>query len=264
VEEHANTASFSSRYLFNAKELDPETGRYYYGARYYDPGLSIWLSVDPLAGDFPNLTPYNFVKNNPILLVDPDGRAPGPGDPEKRNKEGIQVRGKVAINTGVVGGNVSGTGIILYPFKKSLLETNINLTPSGSGGNLQNNLQNYGPFETGGEAGINPVSVKYTQSQYRSGGPIVEQEASVNYGPVNYEYTSTENGDYETFGVSFGIEAGIVMLGIEADLEISYTQSVSNPVCDSPDPNYEPKDQTNVEVILIIPEELLDPAVNGS
>ena len=75
VEEHANTASFSSRYLFNAKELDPETGRYYYGARYYDPGLSIWLSVDPLSHKYPHLTPYNFVANNPINLIDPDGRS---------------------------------------------------------------------------------------------------------------------------------------------------------------------------------------------
>ncbi len=74
VEEHANTASFSSRYLFNAMELDPETGRYYYGARYYDPGLSIWLSVDPLAHKFPSLSPYAFVANNPVNLLDPDGR----------------------------------------------------------------------------------------------------------------------------------------------------------------------------------------------
>ena len=84
VEEHANTASFSSRYLFNAKELDPETGRYYYGARYYDPGLSIWLSVDPLGSEFPNWTPYAFDLNNPINLVDPDGRkVVKPGQPSE-------------------------------------------------------------------------------------------------------------------------------------------------------------------------------------
>ena len=78
VEEHANTASFSSRYLFNAKELDPETGRYYYGARYYDPKVSVWLSVDALSDKFPAWSPYNFSLNNPINLVDPDGNAPGP------------------------------------------------------------------------------------------------------------------------------------------------------------------------------------------
>ncbi len=48
-------------------------GHYYYGARYYDPKVSVWLSVDPLAAKYPSLTPYNFVRNNPISLVDPNG-----------------------------------------------------------------------------------------------------------------------------------------------------------------------------------------------
>lgn len=60
-------------YRFNGKELDPETGNYYYGARYYDPKISVWLSVDPLADQRPNLTPYNFTSNNPIMRIDPDG-----------------------------------------------------------------------------------------------------------------------------------------------------------------------------------------------
>ena len=47
VEERTN--SWSTPYKFNGKELDEETGLYYYHARYYDPRLSVWLSVDPLA-----------------------------------------------------------------------------------------------------------------------------------------------------------------------------------------------------------------------
>ena len=35
-------------YLFNSKELDEETGLYYYGARYLNPTNGRWLSVDPL------------------------------------------------------------------------------------------------------------------------------------------------------------------------------------------------------------------------
>ena len=47
VEERNNI--WNTPYLFNAKEFDEETGLYYYGARYYDPRLSLWISVDPLA-----------------------------------------------------------------------------------------------------------------------------------------------------------------------------------------------------------------------
>ena len=47
VEERTN--SWSTPYKFNGKELDEETGLNYFHARYYDPRLSVWLSVDPLA-----------------------------------------------------------------------------------------------------------------------------------------------------------------------------------------------------------------------
>jgi RHS repeat-associated protein len=55
-------------------ELDEETGLYYYGARYYNPMVSVWLGVDPLAHKYPSLSSYVFTGNNPIMLVDPDGR----------------------------------------------------------------------------------------------------------------------------------------------------------------------------------------------
>lgn len=64
----------NSRWRFNGKEYDAETGNYYYGARYYDPSNSMaWLSVDPLASEAPDWTPYRFSFNNPINFVDPTG-----------------------------------------------------------------------------------------------------------------------------------------------------------------------------------------------
>ena len=67
-------SSWNSRYTFSGKEKDEETGYSYFGARYYNSDLSIWLSVDPLADKYPSLSPYNYCLNNPIRLVDPDGR----------------------------------------------------------------------------------------------------------------------------------------------------------------------------------------------
>jgi len=52
---------------------DEETGLYYYGARYYDAQTSVWLSVDPLAEKFSGWSSYNYVTNNPLNVVDPNG-----------------------------------------------------------------------------------------------------------------------------------------------------------------------------------------------
>ncbi|MBR2262204.1 MAG: hypothetical protein IJ916_10980 [Paludibacteraceae bacterium] len=68
--------SWASPYLFNAKELDEETGLYYYGARYLDPTGTRWLSVDPLFEKYVGMTPYGYCAGNPVKLVDVDGRKP--------------------------------------------------------------------------------------------------------------------------------------------------------------------------------------------
>ena len=71
VEER--NGDWSTPYLFNAKELDEETGLYYYGARYLNPKDTRWLSVDPLFENYVGMSPYAYCEDNPIKLVDNDG-----------------------------------------------------------------------------------------------------------------------------------------------------------------------------------------------
>ncbi|WP_225850198.1 SpvB/TcaC N-terminal domain-containing protein [Streptomyces sp. HPF1205] len=82
VEEHP---SQPIPYQYTGKELDPETGLYYYGARYYDPRHQLWQNPDPAlttyldgtpesgAYDPLNLALYTYAGNNPVLLTDPSG-----------------------------------------------------------------------------------------------------------------------------------------------------------------------------------------------
>ena len=72
VDEHSSSEDLP--YKFNGKELDEETGLYYYGARYMDPKISMWLGVDPMIEKYPEISPYIYCHNNPIVLIDPDGR----------------------------------------------------------------------------------------------------------------------------------------------------------------------------------------------
>jgi RHS repeat-associated protein len=66
-------STFDSRYKFTAKELDNETNYTYFGARYYDSDISIWLSVDPLAAKYPHQSNYMYCSGNPVMRIDPDG-----------------------------------------------------------------------------------------------------------------------------------------------------------------------------------------------
>ena len=59
-------------YLFNAKEFDEETGMYYYGARYYDPRVSLWISTDILEEKNYGNSSYAYTYN-PITFIDPIG-----------------------------------------------------------------------------------------------------------------------------------------------------------------------------------------------
>jgi RHS repeat-associated protein len=72
VEEHSNTDR--TPYLFNGKEMDEETGLYYYGARYYDARTSVWVAVDPLAEKYHHISCYAYVANNPLNAIDPNGK----------------------------------------------------------------------------------------------------------------------------------------------------------------------------------------------
>jgi len=59
---------------FGGKEQDVESGMDYFGARYYLPALGRWASVDPAMDAMPGWSPYNYVYDNPVLHVDPDGK----------------------------------------------------------------------------------------------------------------------------------------------------------------------------------------------
>ena len=96
VEKTSNTGLEFLPYKFTAKELDKETGLYYYGARYLDPRYSRWISTDPALGEYVpgvgkgtaenfsslpgiggvyntvNASLYHYAGNNPVKYVDPD------------------------------------------------------------------------------------------------------------------------------------------------------------------------------------------------
>jgi RHS repeat-associated protein len=73
---YQNVDRNEQRYGFNGKENDEEWGKTVqdYGFRISCPAIGgRFFSVDPLTGDYPELTPYQFASNTPIMAIDLDG-----------------------------------------------------------------------------------------------------------------------------------------------------------------------------------------------
>jgi RHS repeat-associated protein len=83
-EEQSVTPYPENNKKFAGKEMDKETGLYYFGARYMDAGIGRFVSVDPKGiteKDLLNpqrLNRYNYSLNNPYRYIDPDGKWPTP------------------------------------------------------------------------------------------------------------------------------------------------------------------------------------------
>jgi len=94
IDWKSSSSGDTTPFRFTTQEFDPETGLYYYGARYLDPRISRWMSVDPAMGEYVpapgqepsklggmggiyntiNMHVYHYAANNPVKYEDPDGR----------------------------------------------------------------------------------------------------------------------------------------------------------------------------------------------
>ena len=62
-----------TRYLFTGQEYDVSTAMYYYDARWYDPRVGRFVSLDPIGFYGRDANPYRYCGNNSVMFVDPSG-----------------------------------------------------------------------------------------------------------------------------------------------------------------------------------------------
>jgi RHS repeat-associated protein len=110
------------KYSFNAKELDEETGMYYYEARYYKP--PVFTSRDAMFEKYFWMTPYAYCANNPVKYVDPSGEELG-DPPYTGSGWGHNMRRFIA-NTFNVNSNINN--VFEAGLNSILQSNNVNVT----------------------------------------------------------------------------------------------------------------------------------------
>ena len=70
------TEAVPQPFSYTGRELDTESGLYYYRARYYDSNTGRFLSEDPIGFNAGDQSHYRYVLNNQMNLVDPFGLFP--------------------------------------------------------------------------------------------------------------------------------------------------------------------------------------------
>ncbi len=106
----SGTMGADTRFRFTGKERDVESGFDYFGARYYDSRIARWMSVDPLAGKYPEIAPYVYTHDDPLNRFDLDGRADW-----KAIKRGLLMVGTGSISTITSGVAMSASEGVLAP-----------------------------------------------------------------------------------------------------------------------------------------------------
>jgi RHS repeat-associated protein len=120
------------RFGFNGMEGDNEISgdgnSCDFGARMYDARLGRWLSVDPLANDYPSSSTYSFVLSNPILFIDPNGKEVLAYTAKDRNlvllaltyafgdENGFSFEGNKLVHNGQIPNNLSDGQKIMFDF----------------------------------------------------------------------------------------------------------------------------------------------------
>ncbi|MGD9493443.1 MAG: RHS repeat-associated core domain-containing protein [Bacteroidales bacterium] len=116
--------------------MDNAMGFSYFGARYYDSDLSVWLSVDPMSDEYPHQSPYMYCSGNPVMKVDPNGMNDGwveglDGDiywdknintPQQADAAGVEYVGQTITA-------VNNDGMTIYGDDKGNLHNTVMMKP---------------------------------------------------------------------------------------------------------------------------------------
>ena len=202
----------SPKYAFNAKELDEETGMYYYEARYYAPPT--FTSRDPLFEKYFWMSPYAYCANNPVKYVDPDGRTVYIAGESANEATNLLSTKNIIIKRDSESGKLSVEGkaknrnerLLVKAINSEMVTVNI----------TANKTDVIGKDENGNILKTNGGSFMGNTLEYNENGKVISATASqyVSMDALNKNYDTEDHGAAITHEITEGYIGGRISMRI--------------------------------------------------
>ncbi|WP_314313946.1 RHS repeat-associated core domain-containing protein, partial [Hoylesella saccharolytica] len=193
VDEHSSTEEMP--YKFNGKELDQETGLYYYGARYMNPRASLWYGIDPLAEKYPSIGGYVYCAGNPVKFIDIQGldlqKVTVPANKNGTKFKTIEVDSKIAAK--------------VYTFTRAMNKKyGVVVTSAFRSRTKQQQMR--ANWDKGERAGLKARPAK--KSAHSGGFALDFNISAIGLTKVNYKQEGDLIKELTEFGKEYGFEYG--------------------------------------------------------
>lgn len=187
------TTTPTDLYRYSGKEQQTELdlNTYDFGARHYDPLLARWMSMDPLAVGYEEQSPYGYVGDNPLNMIDPDGM----------QYDGT-ISGGLLHEVTIPSGGAGGGGIPWATFGKGLTAGNAALSAYNTFWAFQPSHSTFGNFSTLNKLQGNMISPHQSDGYHEVAAPTYNSNkpwySAGNLGALAYDilegFTSPLNG----------------------------------------------------------------------
>lgn len=165
--------------------MDNAMGYSYFGARYYDSDLSVWLSVDPMSNKYPSTSPYMYVRGNPVMRIDPNGMWDRKSRAEKFQRRSVEKYGDANVgnvyydkNKDEYGFRISNDGFRQYSAEEVNNKNGAAVASKSFGAFDKHDLENYEYYQPDKSARYGTLEDFIKENKGQSYNQIINQKGT--------------------------------------------------------------------------------------